>query len=223
MKTSIVVCGSGIVGMATALAFARRGQQVALLGPRQTSTAANPEHYQPRVYAISPSSQKFLTALGVWDMLPKARLTRVQAMEVFGDAQGHLNLRAWQNALPELAWIIEASEIERALVQAVQIFGLTWVTEQFTSYAPGVITTDGGTSMQAELFVAADGAQSRLRAAAGLPGMCTPMAQLRLWHISMLSVRIWALPCSGSVRRACWRCSPCQIPQKGLRSRWSGP
>ncbi len=168
MKTSIVVCGSGIVGLASALALARRGQQVALLGPRATFALANPEHYQPRVYAISPASQKFLASIGVWDLLPAARLTRVEAMEVFGDGDGHLNLSAWQNALPELAWIIEASEIERALVQAVQIFGLTWINEKFVSYAPGVLTTDSGTTLEADLFVAADGAQSALRTAAGL-------------------------------------------------------
>lgn len=168
MKTSIVVCGSGIVGLASALALARRGQQVALLGPRATFAVANPEHYQPRVYAISPSSQKFLASIGVWDMLPAARLTRVEAMEVFGDGDGHLNLSAWQNALPELAWIIEANEIERALVQAVQIFGLTWINEKFVSYTQGVLTTDSGATLRADLFVAADGAQSALRAAAGL-------------------------------------------------------
>ncbi len=180
MKTSIVVCGSGIVGLATALAFARRGQQVALLGPRATISVADPALYQPRVYAISPSSQKFLASIGVWDLLPATRLTRVEAMEVFGDANGHLSLRAWHNALPELAWIIEASEIERALVQAVQIFGLTWITEKLVSYTPGVLTTDHGTTLQAELFVAADGAQSPLRAAAGLTVDVRPYGAIAL-------------------------------------------
>jgi len=168
MKTSIVVCGSGIVGLAAALALARRGQQVALLGPRQPIAPALPDSYHPRVYAISPASQQFLASIGVWDLLPASRLTRVEAMEIFGDGNGHLNLSAWQNALPELAWIIEANEIERALIQAVQIYGLTWVTEKFVTYAPGELTTDGGTMLQADLFIAADGAQSPLRAAAGL-------------------------------------------------------
>jgi len=71
------------------------------------------------------------------------------------------------------------------LTQAVQIFGLNWVTEKFATYskagdaeysAPSAstsrlpcITTDQGTVLQAELFIAADGAQSPLRMAAGLP------------------------------------------------------
>ena len=34
MTHQIVVCGAGIVGLASALALARRGQRVALLAPR---------------------------------------------------------------------------------------------------------------------------------------------------------------------------------------------
>jgi 2-octaprenylphenol hydroxylase len=180
MTSPIVVCGTGIVGLATALGLARSGQSVTLVGPRQTFLPATPEVFHPRVYAISPASQRFLASLGVWDMLDAQRLTAVQAMEIHGDGAGLVNLNAWQAALPELAWIVESGEIERVLTQAVQIFGLTWLAERFRSYSPGVddqsvpqslpcLTTEQGTVLQAELFIAADGAQSPLRAAAGLP------------------------------------------------------
>ena len=197
MKTSIVVCGTGIVGLATALALARRGQQVTLLGPRQTFAPTTLEIFHPRVYAISPASQRFLASIGVWAMLDAQRLTAVQAMEIHGDGAGLVNLNAWQAALPELAWIVESGEIERVLTQAVQIFGLNWIEEKFATYckagdadysatdalsatagqagrsqlAQGLpcLTTEQGTVLQAELFIAADGAQSPLRAAAGLP------------------------------------------------------
>ncbi|WP_406940149.1 FAD-dependent oxidoreductase, partial [Bordetella pertussis] len=33
MKPQIVICGAGIVGLASALALARRGQRVAVLAP----------------------------------------------------------------------------------------------------------------------------------------------------------------------------------------------
>ncbi len=180
MTSPIVVCGTGIVGLATALGLARSGQSVTLVGPRQTFLPATSEAFHPRVYAISPASQRFLASLGVWDMLDAQRLTAVQAMEIHGDGAGLVNLNAWQAALPELAWIVESGEIERVLTQAVQIFGLTWLAERFRSYRPAVdgqsepqslprLTTEQGTILQAELFIAADGAQSPLRAAAGLP------------------------------------------------------
>jgi ubiquinone biosynthesis UbiH/UbiF/VisC/COQ6 family hydroxylase len=106
-------------------------------------------------------------------MLDARRLTAVQAMEIHGDGAGLVNLNAWQAAIPQLAWIVESSEIERVLTQAVQIFGLNWITEKFASYrsAHGLssVTTEQGTVLQAELFIAADGVHSPLRAAAGLP------------------------------------------------------
>jgi 2-octaprenylphenol hydroxylase len=173
VKTPIVICGTGIVGLATALALARQGQQVTLVGPRQTFAPATSEAFHPRVYAISPASQKFLTSIGVWNLLDAQRLTAVQAMEIHGDGAGRVNLNAWQAAIPELAWIVESGELERVLTQAVQIFGLNWVTEKFSHYtrsdAEVCMTTEQGTVLQAELLIAADGAQSPLRAVAGLP------------------------------------------------------
>lgn len=169
ISTPIVVCGTGIVGLATALGFARRGEQVTLLGPKRSFEPALAEDFHARVYAISPASQRFLAMLGVWDLLDARRLTPVEAMEIHGDADGLLHLNAWQAAQTELAWIVESLEIERVLTQAVQMFGVSWVAEKFSHYAPGQITTEQGRVLQADLFVAADGPQSPLRAAAGVP------------------------------------------------------
>ena len=168
LKSTVTVCGTGIVGLTCALGLARRGQSVTLLGIKQQIAPADSEVFHPRVFAISPASQKFLSSLGVWDMLPASRLTPIESMEIFGDGDGHLHLRAWQNAMPELAWIVEAAEIERVLIQAVQYVGLQWITEKFVTYGPGVLTTESGIVIESELIVAADGAQSPLRKAASV-------------------------------------------------------
>ncbi|WP_447917440.1 UbiH/UbiF family hydroxylase [Achromobacter aegrifaciens] len=168
MSHQIVVCGAGIVGLSTALALARRGQRVAVLAPRASVPAADPERYHPRVYAISPASQRLLAELGVWDAMPASRLTPVSAMEIHGDADGQVNLSAWQAALPQLAWIVESGEIERVLIQAVRMFGIPWLEDRCTGYRDGAIDTDSGARIEAELFVGADGAASPLREAAGL-------------------------------------------------------
>ncbi|WP_333903037.1 UbiH/UbiF family hydroxylase [Achromobacter insolitus] len=168
MSHQIVVCGAGIVGLSTALALARRGQRVAVLAPRANVPPADADRYHPRVYAISPASQRFLAELGVWDAMPASRLTPVTGMEIHGDADGQVNLSAWQAALPQLAWIVESGEIERVLIQAVRMFGIPWLEDRCTGYRDGAIDTESGARIEAELFVGADGAASPLREAAGL-------------------------------------------------------
>jgi 2-polyprenylphenol 6-hydroxylase len=56
MSASIVVCGSGIVGLATALAFARKGEAVTLVGPRAAVPTFAQDEFYPRVSAFLPRS-----------------------------------------------------------------------------------------------------------------------------------------------------------------------
>src|SRR5690606_39153489 len=174
MTRQMVVCGAGIIGLASALALARRGLRVALLAPASTVPAADPDTYHPRVYAISPASQKFLAGLGIWDALPTARITPVQAMEIHGDADGRVDLDAWHAAQPQLAWIVESGEIERVLIQAVRMFAIPWLPERCVGYRDGAVETSSGQWLRAELFVGADGASSPLRAAAGIAHKSVP-------------------------------------------------
>lgn len=174
MTSPIVICGAGIVGLASALALARRGQKVTLLAPPTTVPAASADVYHPRVYAISPASQRFLAELGVWDAMPVSRITPVEAMEIHGDADGRVELNAWQAAQPQLAWIVESGEIERVLLQAVRMFGIPWLPERCVDYRQGAVQTSAGGWIKAELFVGADGAPSPLRTAAGMQHTSVP-------------------------------------------------
>lgn len=168
MTHQILVCGAGIVGLSAALALARRQQRVAVLAPRANVPPAEPDVYHPRVYAISPASQRFLAELGIWDAMPASRLTPVTAMEIHGDADGRVELKAWQAARNELAWIVESGEIERVLIQATRMFGIPWIEERAVAWRDGEVETESGQRLAAELFVGADGASSPLREAAGL-------------------------------------------------------
>jgi len=167
MNKAIVVCGTGIVGLAAAVALARRGVSVGLLGPAVAPPPAQPHVYARRVYAISPASRDFLDAMGVWRALPVERIAPMHAMDVYGDADGHVQLHAWQAAQDALGWIVESLEIERALAQAVHILGIPWLHQTATWQPDGLLLEDGQ-RLQPQLVVAADGARSRLRGAAGL-------------------------------------------------------
>jgi ubiquinone biosynthesis UbiH/UbiF/VisC/COQ6 family hydroxylase len=174
MTQAIVVCGAGIVGLAAALALARRKQAVTILAPGVSVPAAQADHYNPRVYAISPASQRFLDELGVWDVMPAQRITGVDAMEIHGDADGCITLNAWQAAVPHLAWIVESTEVERVLAQAVRLSGVTWIQDRCVGYQGGAVLTENGAQLRADLFVGADGASSPLRSAAGLAQHSSP-------------------------------------------------
>jgi ubiquinone biosynthesis UbiH/UbiF/VisC/COQ6 family hydroxylase len=167
-KENILVCGTGIVGLAAALSLARTGFQVTLLGPRNAVPVYDTNTYCPRVYAVSAASQAFLQQLGVWNMLNHDRVVPVQAMDIQGDASGRVQLNAWQAATTNLAWILESSELERVLQQAVSLMGVNWIAENFRSLQAGTVRTESGRSLPFDLLVGADGAGSAVRKAAGI-------------------------------------------------------
>lgn len=145
----ILVRGAGAVGLCTALALSRQGLAVALLG-----SLAEPEHDDVRAYALNAGAVALLRTLKVWDALPVDARTPVHEMHVEGDAPGAaIDFSAWQQSLSELAWIVDAAELERALRAAVK-------------FAPHV--TPVSTAVPAALQVLAEGKASATRAALGV-------------------------------------------------------
>ena len=145
----ILVRGTGAVGLAAALALSRQGQRVALWG-----SLAEPAQADVRAFALNAASVRLLQTLKVWDALPADARTAVHDMHVQGDAVGAvLDFSAWQQTLGELAWIVDAAELERALRTAVR-------------FAPHI--TAVSTPVPAALQVLAEGKDSATRAALGV-------------------------------------------------------
>ena len=150
-KIDVRIHGSGIVGRALALKLARQGLAVgidarpALAG----SIAAGGEHRPDvRAYALNAASVALLSELKVWDgMAPDAR-TPVYDMRIAGDGQGALAFSAWQQAVPALAWIVDAAELEQVLETAIR-------------FAPAVATV--GADTPAALTVIAEGKAAAAR------------------------------------------------------------
>ena len=145
----VLVRGAGAVGLATALALSRQGLAVALLGK-----ADGPAADDVRAYALNAASVRLLTGLKVWDAIPADARTAVHEMHVEGDAPGAvLDFSAWSQALGELAWIVDAAELERALRSALR-------------FAPHV--TEVAAEVPATLQVLAEGKDSATRAKLGV-------------------------------------------------------
>jgi 2-polyprenyl-6-methoxyphenol hydroxylase-like FAD-dependent oxidoreductase len=145
----VLVRGSGAVGLATALALSRQGLQVALLGG-----LAEPARDDVRAYALNPASVRLLAALKVWDAIPADARTPVHEMHVQGDAPGSaLDFSAWGQSASELAWIVDAAELERSLRAAAR-------------FAPHLSVVE--TPVPAALQVLAEGRDSPERARLGV-------------------------------------------------------
>src|SRR5690606_41799381 len=102
-KQEILVCGSGIAGLAMALGLARKGFDATLLGPPPPRPALGADDYHPRVYAISLASRRLLESLGVWQPMEARRAAPGEGRERHGDPGGAGTFHAWQARQEPLA------------------------------------------------------------------------------------------------------------------------
>jgi 2-polyprenyl-6-methoxyphenol hydroxylase-like FAD-dependent oxidoreductase len=120
-RFDVCVQGSGAVGMCLALSLSRLGHSVAFCEPPAGRAGAHGEWDDIRTYALSATSIKLLQQLKVWDALPDDARSAVAHMHVHGDAPGHtLNFAAGLADGGPLAWIVDASELDRALTMALR-------------------------------------------------------------------------------------------------------
>ena len=151
----VCIRGNGAVGLTLALALARQGLRVGVIGPAPAALPANPD---VRAYALNAASRRLLTDLRVWDALPADAVTAVDEMRVAGDApSGQLTFSAWQQGCDALAWIVDAAALEATLHTAARF------APHLAMLADGDVVADG-----AALTVLAEGKASASRAALGV-------------------------------------------------------
>ncbi len=165
----VAVVGAGPVGLAGALALARTGLRVCLVGPE-------PERRDGRTAALLAPSVDLLTGLGVWPAIaPGAGALRV--LRIVDDTGSLFRpppvaFRADEIGLEAFGWNVVNGDLADALANAVRAEpGLAWRRALATGFEAGeaaILQLADGSAVSASLVVAADGRASRVREAAGI-------------------------------------------------------
>lgn len=181
MDYDVIIVGGGLAGLALAVALRRSRLRVAVV---ETRAPAQPAGWDARIYAISPANARFLAEIGIWQHLDMSRVAPVRKMSVHGDRDGMLEFSAYASGVGELAWIAEASLLQRELWETAKRQGnidlICPATPALLDIGDreAVLELADRRVLSAKLVVAADGADSWTRNAAGVAVDFLPYDQM---------------------------------------------
>lgn len=170
-QLDVVIVGGGMVGATMAVALATEPRlKIALIEALQPEPIQPDAPYDLRVSALTRSSETILRKLGIWSLLPQERLSAFTDMRVWENAASELHFNSADMGEPWLGHLLENRLLQSAsLAQCQRLPNITvFSPAEPVNYSERELTLDNGSSLQASLIVAADGAQSRLRQWAGI-------------------------------------------------------
>jgi 2-octaprenylphenol hydroxylase len=181
VEFDVVIVGAGIVGSALACALGDSDLKVAVVEARSLCSewpnqVDSINGYDARVSALTVASQQFLQQIAVWPLIREQRLSPYQHMHVWdAEGTGAIDFHAEDIHQPELGHIVENNITAAALLQCLEqqknielISGVTLEAIESTDEVDNhhrLLLSDGR-KLQVSLVVAADGANSIIRAMA---------------------------------------------------------
>lgn len=177
----VVIVGAGLVGASLACAIAQteaaRELRIAVI-----EASADLPHYantefDPRVVALTHASEKLLRHIGCWNGIAQQRVCAYREMTVWdGEGTASIAFDCAEVHQTHLGHIVENSVIVNQLrarmaqltnITLIQPASVVALTAAQPGGAPAQIQLSNHSCLTAELVIAADGAQSRVRELAG--------------------------------------------------------
>lgn len=172
MQRRVIIAGAGVVGLTMAARLATSG---AKLDIRVIDAAVSPPQdtgaLELRVSAIANSSMAALASC--WSRIPEDRQCRYERMCVWDaadapDSPSAVDFSASEFGVPQLGAIVENAALQRALLTylattRVKVSFDSGVAALHRSHDVWTIDLEGGGTLTADLIIAADGGQSRMR------------------------------------------------------------
>ena len=194
MRHDVAVVGGSVVGLTLACALGDAGVRVALIEARPAAVldrAAAQQRFDLRTNAITPVSQRILSGVGAWSLLPEQRVSAFEHMCVWDrPGRGEVHFDAVDADLAVLGHIVENRELVNALEQcaaalpSVQMFRPATLRSIEVGQHYSVLALDDA-RVEARLIAGADGARSRVRELAGISADVQPYEQ----HALVATVR----------------------------------
>jgi len=171
-RCDVAIAGGGMVGLSLAAALAKLPLEVVVIEP-VTAEADEQPSFDSRTTALSTGSRRVLEGIDAWTAIAgqatPIRRIHVSERGVFGTA----TLTAAEQGVASLGYTIENRLLGKALREGVAAFPRLRIRHaRVVELQPGGdavrLSTDAGEIHEARLVVAADGAQSAVRAALGI-------------------------------------------------------
>ena len=177
MKYDIIIAGGGMIGSSLALALAPLSLRVAIVEPVPRNAADQPS-FDDRSTALSRSTKRMYSAMGLWDQIAAAA-TPVKKIHVSDRGRfGFSHIAAEEQKVEALGYVVInrvlGAVLQEALVDVPNLDVLCPAKVTAVDLAPGGVTTtiqhadDRTEALTSRLLVAADGARSEVREKLGI-------------------------------------------------------